>query len=291
MDQADQRKTFTQFSDVTPLFDSTPSGDDEFQKLMSELFTEPGVEVEMMSIEGDYPQLVTMKRQVAQSDALGDALAFVETEPDPSTSTSPECPPVITESAAVQMTAQQEDSTKEECKNSWLENQEQQPSTTSTTAETSSERFHDVEVKVEYMKECLARYDKEVKENSSNGKLQVHQVVLFILLSTEHHSEMRYHLDNILVFCDKNGKPSNRRTNHFLAKDTKTMGTVWQIVKENRRSTYDTFARAMRVGREKHTDYFEYLDTGKGSKKRVYKLGYKGLADMKKMESMLPKIC
>uniref|UniRef100_A0A1I8JJE6 ETS domain-containing protein n=1 Tax=Macrostomum lignano TaxID=282301 RepID=A0A1I8JJE6_9PLAT len=262
MDQADQRKTFTQFSDVTPLFDSTPSGDDEFQKLMSELFTEPGVEVEMMSIEGDYPQLVTMKRQVAQSDALGDALAFVETEPDPSTSTSPECPPVITESAAVQMTAQQEDSTKEECKNSWLENQEQQPSTTSTTAETSSERFHDVEVKVEYMKECL-----------------------------EHHSEMRYHLDNILVFCDKNGKPSNRRTNHFLAKDTKTMGTVWQIVKENRRSTYDTFARAMRVGREKHKDYFEYLDTGKGSKKRVYKLGYKGLADMKKMESMLPKIC
>ncbi|PAA78218.1 hypothetical protein BOX15_Mlig004384g1, partial [Macrostomum lignano] len=255
-----------------------------------------------LSIEDGFLQLqqtqvstvcdVTLKRQVAQSDALGDALVSVETEPDPSTTTSPECPPVITESPAVQMTAQQEDSTKEECKNSWLENQEQQPSTTSTTADTSSsERFHDVKVKVEYMKECLARYDKEVNENYSNGKLQVHQVVLFILLSTEHHSEMRYHLDNILVFCDKNGKPSNRRTNHFLAKDTKTMGTVWQIVKENRRSTYDTFARAMRVGREKHKDYFEYLDTGKGSKKRVYKLGSKGLADMKKMESMLPKIC
>lgn len=143
--------------------------------------------------------------------------------------------------------------------------------------------YSELDRKVLYIQEAIARYHSEGgAAPCCNGKLQVHEVVLALLLAPKEAG-----LAGVLDFCDSEGRVTSRISDNFVAKDTKTMGLIWQKIKKNKNGNYDTFARAMRVGRERRKEYFDYLSAGKGSRKRVYQLGTKCRRELVRMKQIL----
>uniref|UniRef100_A0A1I8G9H1 ETS domain-containing protein n=1 Tax=Macrostomum lignano TaxID=282301 RepID=A0A1I8G9H1_9PLAT len=145
----------------------------------------------------------------------------------------------------------------------------------------SSTEREDLSEKVGYIQRAVANYHKKGAAACSNGKIQVHEVVLAILQAG---SELNF--NKVLSFCTEDGTETDEVSENFVARDTKLMGLIWQSLKGNRNGNFDTFARAMRVGRERQKDYFDYLSGGKASKKRVYKLGPKALKEYSRMRKV-----
>ncbi|PAA65399.1 hypothetical protein BOX15_Mlig011372g2 [Macrostomum lignano] len=152
----------------------------------------------------------------------------------------------------------------------------------------SSAREAEIDEMVAYIKEVIER-SSNCKPEEMSSKLKVHEVILTILLNSTYGDKTK-DLRRILAFCDENGRETSGECRHFKTLDTETMGLLWKKIKGNKKATYDTFARAMRVRREKSKGYFDYLDTGKRSKKRIYRFGEKTMADMDRMKRTLRQV-
>ncbi|PAA69583.1 hypothetical protein BOX15_Mlig007295g1 [Macrostomum lignano] len=152
----------------------------------------------------------------------------------------------------------------------------------------SSAREAEIDEMVDYIKEVIER-SSNCKPEEMSSKLKVHEVILTILLNSTYGDKTK-DLRRILAFCDENGRETSGECRHFKTLDTETMGLLWKKIKGNKKATYDTFARAMRVRREKSKGYFDYLDTGKRSKKRIYRFGEKTMADMDRMKRTLRQV-
>ncbi|PAA48786.1 hypothetical protein BOX15_Mlig022407g2 [Macrostomum lignano] len=115
-------------------------------------------------------------------------------------------------------------------------------------------------------------------------QILIHEVVHIMLLCDHNGCP---DLRKILRFCTEDGFESFQVTNNFMVHDTVLMGQVWKRLKGNTKGYYDTFARAMRTCRQQKKDYFDYLDSGKGSRKRMYKLGSRSIAEIEEISKVL----
>lgn len=146
------------------------------------------------------------------------------------------------------------------------------------------DREAEIQVKADYIREVIEK--RGAKPENMSSKLKVHEVIIVILLNSTHGDKTK-DLQRILTFCDENGREVANECRHFKTLDTETMGLLWQKIKGNSKGNYDTFARAMRVRRERTEGFFEYLHAGKGKKKRIYRLGDRSMNEMARFKRVL----
>ncbi|PAA69584.1 hypothetical protein BOX15_Mlig028334g1 [Macrostomum lignano] len=151
----------------------------------------------------------------------------------------------------------------------------------------SLDREQEIQRMAAYVREVIEK--RGSKPDDMSSKLKVHEVILVILLNSSYGDKSR-DLQRILTFCDENGREVTSEARHFKTLDTETMGLLWQKIKGNKKGNYDTFARAMRVRRERTEGFFEYLNAGKGKKKRIYRFGERSMEEMTRFKRTLRQV-